>query len=291
MSYFSYFPNVYIGEGITDNETFKYRLTKNIFRKVKARDDLNQYVTLFEAYSIKPDETPSSLAQTFFQDPHLDWIILLVNEIIDLYDQWPKNQQDLINYVNEKYQNPDTIHHYETNEILNNGDVFVKSGIQVTEDYSIELPDGSLVAGDNARYPLTNYEYEYQQNELKRQIVIPQSSLLDLFIEDFEDLVGYEPHSELDEFNNKKTPLNIASRFLNNTGSVSYQNQGVTTPQNGGGGAVTFDNGVSVSNSSPAVSVSIDVSNSGSVSAVVQTAGTVSTSPSTTTSSGDGGGY
>ncbi|MCH1552663.1 MAG: baseplate wedge protein 53, partial [Balneolaceae bacterium] len=273
MSYFSYFPNVYIGEGIGDNETFKYRLTKNIFRKVTTRDDLNQYTTLFEAYSVQPDETPSTLAQKYFQDPHLDWIILLVNEIIDLYDQWPKNQQDLIDYVNEKYTDPDTIHHYETNEILSDGDIFVRSGIQVTEDYTVELPDGSLVSGTNARYPLTNYEYEYEQNELKRQILIPQSSMIDLFIEEFEDLVGYEPHLELDEFNNKKTPLNIASRFLNNTGSTSYQNQGVTTPQNGNGAAVTFDNGVAVSSSSPSASVGVSTS----VTVVASTAATVST--------------
>ena len=40
--YFSYFPNVYVGEGVADDEAFKYRLVKNIFRKIKARPDLNQ---------------------------------------------------------------------------------------------------------------------------------------------------------------------------------------------------------------------------------------------------------
>ena len=58
-SYFSYFPNVYVGEGVKDDET-KYRLVKNIFRKARAREDLNKYTTLFEAYEIEDGETPSS---------------------------------------------------------------------------------------------------------------------------------------------------------------------------------------------------------------------------------------
>ena len=118
--YFSYFPNVYVGEGVEDNEAFKYRLVKNIFRKVRARPDLSQYSTLFEGYSIKPDETPSNLASRLFDDPFLDWTILLVNDIIDVYEEWPKSQQQLEDYVDEKYTQDkrDSIHHYETNEVL-----------------------------------------------------------------------------------------------------------------------------------------------------------------------------
>ena len=83
MGYFSNLPNIYVGEGVSDEESFKYRLVKNIFRRVKARDDLNRYTTLFESYSIRPGETPSTLANRIYGDPELDWCILLVNNIID----------------------------------------------------------------------------------------------------------------------------------------------------------------------------------------------------------------
>ena len=33
MAFFSYLQNVYVGEGIKDDEDFKYRLVKNIFRR------------------------------------------------------------------------------------------------------------------------------------------------------------------------------------------------------------------------------------------------------------------
>ena len=92
MSYFSFFPNVYVGEGISDNENYRYRLVKNIFRRVKVREDLDQYVTQFEAYSIREGDTPESLARVFLGDGHLDWVILMVNNITDFYEQWPKER-------------------------------------------------------------------------------------------------------------------------------------------------------------------------------------------------------
>ena len=102
-SYFSYFPNVYVGEGVSESEAYRYRLVKNIFRRVKVREDLDQYVTSFEAYSIRDIDTPSSLAYKAYQDSKLDWVILLVNNITDFYEQWPKNNEDLLKYTIENY--------------------------------------------------------------------------------------------------------------------------------------------------------------------------------------------
>ena len=91
MAFFSYLPNVYVGEGIKDDEDFKYRLVKNIFRRAKTRADLDQYVTLLEAYEVGEDESPANVALAFFNDPFLDWMILMVNNITDVYEQRPKN--------------------------------------------------------------------------------------------------------------------------------------------------------------------------------------------------------
>ena len=90
MSYFPYFPNVYVGEGVTDDESIKYRLVKNIFEEVRARDDLNEYATLFEAYEVKDGDTPSSLAFELFDDQFLDWVVVLINDMVDIYSEWLK---------------------------------------------------------------------------------------------------------------------------------------------------------------------------------------------------------
>ena len=130
-AYFSYFPNTYVGEGVNQDEPYRYRLVKNIFRRVKVREDLDQYVTAFEAYSIRDTDTPSSLANILYGDSKLDWVILLVNNIIDFYEQWPKNNEDLYAYVLEKYANEEAVHHYETNEITDGDTIITKKGISI----------------------------------------------------------------------------------------------------------------------------------------------------------------
>ena len=116
MQYFSLLPNVFVGEGITDDEPYRYRLVKNLFRRTKVREDLDQYVTLLEARVIPLGMRPEELALQVLGDPFLDWIILMVNNITDVYSEWPMTEERLLNYVNSKYAEPDGIHHYETVE-------------------------------------------------------------------------------------------------------------------------------------------------------------------------------
>ena len=228
-SYFSYFPNVYVGEGITSDESFKYRLVKNIFRRVKSREDLDQYTSLFEAYSIREGETPSSLAYKLYTDAHLDWVVLLTNNITDFYNQWPKSEYDLQTFVNETYEDPDGVHHYETNEILYNNIVYVKSGIQVNRTFRVTMPDGTVLSESASIYPVSNYEYETYLNEQKRLIAIPQATMVDIMISEMNELLDYQPHAELDEFNNKKTPLSLSSLFLKNNSSSYTTNTSTGT--------------------------------------------------------------
>ena len=53
--FFQYLPDVYIGEGVKDDESFKYRLVKNIFRRVKVREDLEKHIASFETYQLQDD--------------------------------------------------------------------------------------------------------------------------------------------------------------------------------------------------------------------------------------------
>ena len=210
MAYFSQFPNVYAGEGINDNESFKYRLVKNLFRRVKVREDLEEYGTLFEAYTIRTGETPSQLAYKVYGDSHLDWVILLINNIVDMYEEWPKIDSELSQYVNTIYSDPDAVHHYETNRITIGEGVdeieYIKKGTIVNLSYRVVMPDGTTKTETESIYPVTNYEHEVYENEKKRQILMPNSTMINKITEEFEDMIGYESHTELDNSNNKLTP-------------------------------------------------------------------------------------
>ena len=97
----------------------------------------------------------------------------------------------------------------------------MKKGIEVNSTFRTLLPDGTTKSEIDSVYPVSNYEYEYNLNEIKRMIRIPGPTMVDLITNEFEDLVAYEPHSELDEYNNKKTPMSVAARFLDITGYVA----------------------------------------------------------------------
>jgi len=286
-SYFSNFPNVYVAEGLGNDENFKYRLVKNIFRKVKSRDDLAQYTTQFEAYEIQPGETPSAIAQEFFDDPFLDWVILLINNITDVYEQWPRSENDLYTYLTEVYDDPDGIHHYETQEVLYNDIVFIKQGIQVNSTFRATLPDGTTLGETDSVYSVTNYEHEQYLNEIKRQILIPNGNMVSLIIEEFEDLVAYEPHAELDNLNNKKTELSISTLYLNNRSSVNFLS---TTANSNSSTATTFDYGPT--NTIAGISgVASSVSTTSATSATTTSSSSSSSSSSGSSGSSGGSGY
>tara|TARA_B100000287_G_scaffold377006_1_gene378551 strand:+ start:1212 stop:1958 length:747 start_codon:yes stop_codon:yes gene_type:complete len=245
-SYFSYFPNVYVGEGVTDEEAFKYKLCTNLFRRAKARPDLEKYSTLFETYAIVDNETPSQLADKIWDDDHLDWVILLVNNITDVYTQWPKSEDDLMEYVQKNYTDPDAIHHYETQKVEYNNITFIESGIEVNRTYRTTLPDGTTKSEEDSIYPVTNYEHENFLNEKKRLIMLPISQMLDIVVDEFKELVEYSDHEELDDLGNKKTPLSIASRFLENTGATTGSEEassdlGTITSYDNGPGSKTIN--------------------------------------------------
>ena len=101
------------------------------------------------------------------------------------------------------------------------------------------MPDGTTKTAEQSRYPVSNYEHEVYQNELKRQILLPTNSLVDLMIDEFEDQIAYEPHPELDDVNNKKTPLSIAARFVDVAGFVSAS----VSRQSAATSTTTFDYG------------------------------------------------
>ena len=91
MAYFQELPNIaYPSLLPTKNKVEQRIIVKNIFRRAQTRPDLDKFITSFEAYELSGRDTPSRVAAAFLGSLELDWVILLTNNIIDFYDQWPK---------------------------------------------------------------------------------------------------------------------------------------------------------------------------------------------------------
>lgn len=178
---------------------------KNIFRRVKLREDLlDDFVTL-ETYRIKGDERPDQVAHLFYGDPRYDWIVLTVNNSIDQNFSWPMTDDKFYNFLLTKYGSEEKINeikYYITKEIKDfEGNIMLEAGIVVDSDFVFKYFDRKLekqvtVSGSGLLKSITNFDYEMDLNEQKRDILILRREYLDEVLRDSDKELKYKESSE-----------------------------------------------------------------------------------------------
>ena len=133
---------------------------------------------LYDTYDVKEGETPEMIAHKLYGDTELHWIILLVNDITDRYHQWPMSGGQFLDYINDKYSQSRWIHHYETTQT--SGDTKVK--IEVFNEVDDDAYTGLT--------PITNREYEEQEQDKRRKIRLLDPSFVEQFVDEYQKLIG-----------------------------------------------------------------------------------------------------
>lgn len=103
MSYFSKFPEMIYDLTKPGSNTVNIIVVKDIVRRVKLNSNVASSVFSYDEYDIQEGERPDILAHQFYNSSKLAWIILLTNEIHDVYDDWPRTERELRNMINKKY--------------------------------------------------------------------------------------------------------------------------------------------------------------------------------------------
>lgn len=124
----------------------------NILKRMGFLDDVKKYAEAFIDYRLTDDDRPDIMAHRLYGDSGLHWIILLFNDIYDLYYDWPMTDAELYEYCVSKYgaENINALNHYET-------------------------PDGHTVDVNHPawdRFTVSNFETEERINEEKRKVKI-----------------------------------------------------------------------------------------------------------------------
>ena len=176
--YFSKFP--LIPYQISTQDSLK--LVPDILRRIKIRESLRAGSTLFDRYDVKENENPEDVAFKWFGSANLHWVILITNNVLDRYYDWPLNQVEFAEFLKDKYGagNEDAVHHYEITKSSG------KTSSSGPSDYSHKVEVNS--DEDNAS-SVSNREYEERIQDKKRQIQLLNKGLLGSFIEEFERLV------------------------------------------------------------------------------------------------------
>ena len=198
MSYFREIPNLeYQSFLSTRKSSDEYLLVKNIFRRVKLRDDLQNVFTIFNKYQIKDGARPDTVAQEIYGSSQYDWVVLVGANIINVRNEWPLSDRDIYRYSEELYGNDlNAIHHYETTEVKDsNGRLILPKGKVVDSNFTIPKPDLPTQT-INPVTGVSNYEYEVIKNNQKRSIYILKPSYLQQAINDIKKAMTYDRSSQ-----------------------------------------------------------------------------------------------
>jgi len=210
MSYFRELPNFQYQSPFIDSlSSAEYVTVKNIFRRVKLRDDLQNVFTVFDKFVIKEGARPDTVAEEVYGKSDLDWVVLTSAGIVNVRNEWPLSSRDLYNYVVEKYglDEKDFVHHYETKEVKDSqGRLIMPKGNRVDADFSLTYYDNGSYVTKSDVSGITNYEYEVQENIKKSTIFILKRFYLQQVLNDIKKEMNYKRSSQF--VNNKliKTP-------------------------------------------------------------------------------------
>ena len=199
MGYFRELPEVDYQSFLSDsNSSQNYLRVKNLFRRNKLRDDLQNVFTIFDKYEIVDGARPDTVAEEFYGDSELDWVVLMTANITRVRDQWPLSNRDLYKYAENKYGTTGLLdpHHYETTEVKDTqGRLILPAGKVVDEDFSIPNPSNKSLSL-NPVVNISNYEYEVRRNNEKSSIYILKPGYLQQFLNDMRNIMLYDRSSE-----------------------------------------------------------------------------------------------
>ena len=198
MGYFRELPNLRYPSFLPEKtSSLDYVEVKNIFRRVKLRDDLQNSFNVFDKYEIPEGARPDIVAEELYGNAEFDWIVLTVAGILNVRNQWPLNNRDLYNYCLDKYgESLNSNRFFETTEVKDSNDrLILPKGKVVDSNFTIPKP-GEPTATINPVVGITNYEYETRLNDEKRNIFILREGYLQQFLSDIREIMTYDESSE-----------------------------------------------------------------------------------------------
>lgn len=196
MQYFDTLPKIiqFDNEGIG-------RIFTNLLARASVIPELLKSPVIYYNYDIQDGDTPEIIAHKYYGDPYRYWILLLANEILDPQWEWPMSGKVFGDYISAKYGvNQSSIHHYEkivtqfdsgtntttTNTIIIDEDTYTTT-LETTKTFLV--PTGEVTVAIT-KSPVTNYDYESNENEKKRSIKILNSNYVNQFETELKNLMS-----------------------------------------------------------------------------------------------------
>lgn len=172
-----YKPGYTIGSnGFLSETNASLQTIVDFFRRVKVAENYTKNVSVLIPYTVEDGESPEQVSYKFYGTPFYHWVILMVNNITNPYEQWPISQTELLDKIAFKYPSESKDDTYEYRNI--------------TTDYVEDYDAAAVAAG--TQYEITIYDYEQELNEEKRNVKILDPAFLDEFVKEFYNALNKE---------------------------------------------------------------------------------------------------
>ena len=224
MGFFKELPDIAYQSPLSHkNSSRDYIIIKNIFRSAKLMDYVRSGALAQQKLVLKDGDRPDTIAEYLYGESTLDYIVILVAGITNVNHEWPLQDYQVYDYALEKYKTEaemNAVRYYETFEIKDSqGHQILPPNLIVDVDFKIygsstqfgtnrynlisqdgnrQLDDKTeyTVATDNIARAVTNLEYEYTENEGKREIDVLKNGYVQTFINDLRDILRYDKSSK-----------------------------------------------------------------------------------------------
>ena len=198
-NYFKYIPDFdYVSRLPKAQSISDYLRVKNLFKRTKIAQTVFDDLTYFTKYQIIGDERPDNIAYKVYGDSDLDWMVMLANNITNLQNEWPLEEQSFYRFLINKYGSEagiESIHHYESQKVIDSKEkVIVPKGLEVPSNYSVTFLDSGTKTEQirtNITDAITNRQFEERVQDEKRNIFLIKPRFIGLIIEEMERVMEY----------------------------------------------------------------------------------------------------
>lgn len=146
-------------------------IVTNLLVRFKIEEILRNNKTSYYQIEVEEGEKPWQYAQRVYDRADLDWLVFLVNNIVDPYYDWPLGYSELNSYIKSKYGKVETaqttIHEYR--KILNQNSVLFDGTIVSKRTLVVDQTTYDSLTTDE-REIVYKYDYEVELNDNKRNI-------------------------------------------------------------------------------------------------------------------------
>ena len=149
MSYFTHFP-------VTG---FKNQTITDLTKFIKIDNLVKNNVLSLLPYTIELPEKPDDVAFNYYGDQSYSWLVLLSNNIIDPYFEWPMQEREFVEFIRKKYGSIETaqsttVHceHNTKNITISADSLTVSNGVSSSDYTAIDAYTWEERINDNRRF-------------------------------------------------------------------------------------------------------------------------------------------